>query len=202
MPRPKSTLGAIVELVVIVGFAIGLALLIQAFVVKPYQIPTGSMIPTLEVGQRVLVQRVSYHFSDPEIGDIVVFHPPKDADEAERCGIEPVPPNQACPEPVDEPDETNFIKRVVATPGDELYIEDGHAIVNGEPIEDGFIKPCGGGRGCNLRKPITIPPDHYFMMGDNRGSSDDSRFWGPVPSDWIIGKAFATYWPLDRIGIF
>jgi signal peptidase I len=74
MPRPKSTPGAIVELVLIVGFAVGLALVIQAFVVKPYQIPTGSMIPTLEIGQRVLVQRVSYHFSDPEIGDIVV-HP-------------------------------------------------------------------------------------------------------------------------------
>ncbi|HWM64699.1 MAG TPA: signal peptidase I, partial [Solirubrobacterales bacterium] len=148
------------------------------------------------------VQRVSYHFSDPEIGDIVVFHPPKDADVNERCGVEPLPNDEACPEPVDEPDETNFIKRVVATPGDTLSIEDGHAIVNGEPIEDDFIKPCGGGRGCNLREPITIPPDHYFMMGDNRGSSDDSRFWGPVPSDWIIGKAFATYWPPDRVGIF
>jgi signal peptidase I len=74
-------------------------------------------------------------------------------------------------------------------------------IVNGEPIPDDFIKPCGSSRGCNLPKEITIPPDHYFMMGDNRGSSDDSRFWGPVPKDWIIGKAFATYWPLDRIGL-
>ena len=202
MPRPKSTLGAIVELVVIVGFAVGLALLIQAFVVKPYQIPTGSMKPTLEIGQRVLVQRVSYHFSDPEIGDIVVFHPPEGADENERCGVEPLPPGEACPMPVDEPDETNFIKRVVATPGDTLSIDNGHAIVNGEPIEDDFIAQCGRGQGCNLPKEITIPPDHYFMMGDNRGSSDDSRFWGPVPSDWIIGKAFATYWPPDRLGIF
>ena len=200
MPRPKSTFGAIVELVVIVAFAIGLALVIQAFVVKPYQIPTGSMIPTLEVGQRVLVQRVSYHFSDPEIGDIVVFHPPKGADTTETCGVD-VPPTEACPEPVDEPADTNFIKRVVATPGDTLKIEDGHAIVNGKPIPDGFIKPCGSSRGCNLPKQITIPPDHYFMMGDNRGASDDSRFWGPVPKDWIIGKAFATYWPLNRIGL-
>ncbi len=201
MPRPKSTLGAIFELVVIVGFAIGLALVIQAFVVKPYQIPTGSMIPTLEVGQRVLVQRVSYHFSDPEIGDIVVFHPPKGADTSETCGLEPLPPGEACPKPVDEPADTNFIKRVVATPGDTLSIEDGHAIVNGEPIPDDFIRPCGGARGCDLPKEITIPPDHYFMMGDNRGASDDSRFWGPVPKDWIIGKAFATYWPIDRIGL-
>ena len=201
MPRPKSTFGAIVELVVIVAFAIGLALVIQAFVVKPYQIPTGSMIPTLQVGQRVLVQRVSYHFSDPEIGDIVVFHPPKGADTTETCGLQPLPPGEPCPEPVDEPADTNFIKRVVATPGDTLTIRDGHAIVNGEPIPDDFIKPCGGTRGCNLPKEITIPPDHYFMMGDNRGASDDSRFWGPVPKDWIIGKAFFTYWPLDRIGI-
>ncbi len=109
---------------------------------------------------------------------------------------------ELCPEPVDEPDDTNFIKRVVATPGDTLRIERGHAIVNGEPIEDDFIADCGNATGCNMPKEITIPPDHYFMMGDNRGSSDDSRFWGPVPSEWIIGKAFATYWPPDRLGIF
>ena len=201
MPRPKSTIGAIFELIVIVGFAIGLALVIQAFVVKPYQIPTGSMIPTLEVGQRVLVQRVSYHFTDPKIGDIVVFHPPQGADTTEKCGIEPLPANQACPEPVPEPDDTNFIKRVVATPGDTLKIIDGQAIVNGEPVPDDFTKPCVGVPSCNLPKEITIPPDHYFMMGDNRGASDDSRFWGPVPKEWIIGKAFATYWPLDRVGL-
>jgi signal peptidase I len=201
MPRPKSTFGAIVELLVIVGFAVGLALLIQAFAVKPFQIPSGSMKPTLAVGQRVLVQRISYHFGDPEIGDIVVFHPPEGA-KNDTCGEEPVPAQQACAVPVDEPDDENFIKRVVATPGDTLRIEHGHAIVNGEPIEDDFIADCGNNPGCNLPKEITIPPDHYFMMGDNRGESDDSRFWGPVPSDWIIGKAFATYWPPDRLGIF
>ncbi len=202
MPRPQSTIGAIFELIVIVAFAVGVALLIQAFAVKPYQIPSGSMIPTLEIGQRVLVQRVSYHFTEPDVGDIVVFHPPRGADESERCGLDPKPVNAACSQPVDAPDETNFIKRVVATPGDTLYIKDGHAIVNGEPIEDDFIAPCGNNRGCDLPKEITIPEDHYFMMGDNRGSSDDSRFWGPVPRDWIIGKAFATYWPFDRLGIF
>lgn len=202
MPRPKSTLGAIVELVVIVGFAIGLALVIQAFLVKPYQIPTGSMIPTLAVDQRVLVQRVGYHFGDPEIGDIVVFHPPKGADSNEMCGA-PMGQGQVCDTPVDEPDETNFIKRVVAGPGDTLKVEDGRAIVNGEAIEDDFTKPCGAiGRGCDFPNEVTIPEDHYFMMGDNRGQSDDSRFWGPVPSDWIIGEAFATYWPPDRLGVF
>lgn len=200
IPRPKSTFGAIVELVVIVAFAVGLALIIQAFVVKPYQIPTGSMIPTLQVGQRVLVQRVSYHFGDPQIGDIVVFHPPMGADTTEECGVRKSR-TEACPEPIDEPAATNFIKRVVATPGDTLKIIDGHAIVDGERIADDFTRPCGGGPNCNFPKEITIPPDHYFMMGDNRGASDDSRFWGPVPRDWIIGKAFFTYWPINRIGL-
>ncbi len=74
-------------------------------------------------------------------------------------------------------------------------------MVNGvEKTEEPYINPCGGARACNLPKEITIPPDHYFMMGDNRGASDDSRFWGPVPRDWIIGEAFATYWPPNRIG--
>ena len=201
MPRPKSTLGAVVELVAIVAFAVGLALVIQAFVVKPYVIPSGSMIPTLEKGQRVLVQRVGYHFGDPQIGDIVVFHPPKGA-ESETCGA-PQPPGAACDMPVPQEQSENFIKRVVATPGDTLKVVDGHAIVNGKRIPDDFTNPClGRGSGCDFPKPITIPADHYFMMGDNRGSSDDSRFWGPVPRNWIIGQAFATYWPPNRIGIF
>ncbi len=92
MPRPKSTAGAFVELVAIVAFAIGLALLIQAYVVKPYQIPSGSMIPTLEIGQRVLVNRIGYHFGDPSIGDIVVFHPPLGADgPGPTCGASEEP---------------------------------------------------------------------------------------------------------------
>ena len=204
MPRPKSTLGAVVELVAIVAFAVGLALLIQAFLVKPYVIPSGSMKPTLETGQRVLVQRIGYHFDDPEIGDIVVFHPPVGA-ESEQCGSPGThpPDGQVCLQTADEPQDENFIKRVVATPGDTLKIVDGHAIVNGERIPDGFTNPClGADHGCDFPEEVTIPPDSYFMMGDNRGASDDSRFWGPIPRDWIIGKAFATYWPPDRVGIF
>jgi signal peptidase I len=177
--------------------------LIQAFVVKPFQIPSGSMLPTLEINQRVLVERVGYHLGDPSIGDIVVFHPPLGADgPGPDCGA-PEENGQVCSAPVDEPSDTNFIKRVVAGPGDTLSIKDGHPVVNGEVAVEDFINPCRAtGNGCNLPQEITIPPDHYFMMGDNRGASDDSRFWGPVPSDWIIGKAFATYWPPDRLGIF
>ncbi len=184
----------------IVALALGLALAIQAWLIKPYQIPSGSMEPTLDIGQRVLVNRFIYHFEDPSIGDIVVFHPPKGADQGTVCGV-PHSPRQACPRPTPEESSQNFIKRIVAGPGDTLSVRNGHPVVNGvEKTEESYINPCGSSGACNLPKPIVIPPDYYFMMGDNRGASDDSRFWGPVPRKWIIGKAFATYWPPDRIG--
>ena len=159
------------------------------------------MVPTLTVGQRVLVNRFLYHFTDPGVGDIVVFNPPKGAN---RCGNAEQAPGAACDEPIDEKDDDNFIKRIVAVGGDRVRIEDGIPIVNGEPVDDPNwdVRPCGAGPTCNLREEIEIPPDHYFMMGDNRGQSDDSRIWGPVPRDWVIGKAFLTYWPPGRWGIF
>ena len=187
---------------VIVALALGLALAIQAWLVKPYQIPSESMEPTLDVGQRVLVNRFLYHFSDPGIGDIVVFHPPAGADNGTECGV-PHSPRQSCPRPTVAESRQNFIKRIVAGPGDTLSVHDGHPVVNGvEKADEPYTMPCGVSAACNLPKPIVIPPDSYFMMGDNRGASDDSRFWGPVPRKWIIGKAFATYWPPDRVGIF
>jgi signal peptidase I len=209
IPKPTSGRGALVELIVIVALAIGLALGIQALIVKPYQIPSTSMVPTLQEGQRVLVNRLGHRLGDdPDIGDIVVFHPPIGAVPEEQDPPNSVPqcgthrdPREACPEHQDEEAETNFIKRVVAGPGDRLSVHNGHPVVNGVEAQEDFIRPCGTGQGCNLPEEITIPPDQYFMMGDNRGSSDDSRFWGPVPRDWIIGQAFFTYWPIDRLGL-
>jgi signal peptidase I len=253
--------------VVIVALALGLALGIQAFVVKPYQIPSESMEPTLDVGQRVLVNRFIYHFTDPDHGDIVVFHPPQGA-ETSRClalspgqvqamarrevadqsgagdisqmnrkerearlrdvqrqaeEIEETSPTrergQPCTEPTEEESDQNFIKRLIGLPGDEVLIfrtlvGNSCAIVNGEALAS-VNEDSTADRACakwregisskvreRLPDPITIPADHYFMMGDNRGASDDSRIWGPVPREWIIGKAFATYWPPKRIGIF
>lgn len=200
--QPKSRTNSIVELVVIVLVAIGLALAIQAFVVKPYRIPSGSMEPTLKVGQRVLVNRIGMAINGPHVGEIVVFHPPKDA-EQEVCGPSPhmvSPGGAACAMPEPESSSVNFIKRIVAGPGDTLSIREGHAYRNGKLERDSYIKPCGGGAECNFPTPIRIPAGHWFMMGDNRGESDDSRFWGPVPTGWVIGGAFATYWPPDRIG--
>jgi signal peptidase I len=95
----------------------------------------------------------------------------------------------------------NFIKRVVAGPGDRIAIEGGHVVLNGKRQQEDFITPCEDGADCDFPTPITVPPDHWFMMGDNRGESDDSRYWGPVPKEWIIGGAFATYWPPRRIGL-
>jgi signal peptidase I len=179
-----------------------LALAIQAWLIKPYQIPSESMEPTLDVGQRVLVNRFLYHFTDPGIGDIVVFHPPAGADNGTECGV-PHSPQQSCPRPTAAESSQNFIKRIVAGPGDLLSVRDGHPVVNGvEKTDEPYTMPCGSAGACNLPKPIKVPPGYYFMMGDNRGASDDSRFWGPVPRKWIIGEAFATYWPPDRIGVF
>jgi signal peptidase I len=196
--KPRNSL---LEVILIVAVALGLALAIQAFLVKPYRIPSLSMLPTLVVGQRVLVNRLGNDFGDPSVGDVLVFHPPSGADTpaGPQCAV-PVPTQAPCPRGTSKEAHTNFIKRVVALPGDTITIENGHVIRNGKLQREPFIIPCGGGDGCDLPRPFKVPAGHYFMMGDNRGESDDSRFWGPVPRDWIIGKAFATYWPPDRVG--
>lgn len=196
---------SLVELVVIVAVALGLALGIQAFLVKPYRIPSESMVPTLEVGERVLVNRIGSRFGSPAVGDVVVFNPPAGAMSAEgaQCGERPER-GAACDRPMDRKAKETFIKRVVGAPGDTIAIRDGRVIRNGRPAREPFISDtCRGqvGAGCDFPRPITVPPGHYFMMGDNRGASDDSRFWGPVPESWIIGNAFASYWPPDRIGL-
>jgi signal peptidase I len=191
---------SLIELVVTVAVAVGLALLIQAFVVKPYRIPSGSMLPTLRINQRVLTNRLINH---PSIGDIVVFHPPHGADLGNGVCGDPragAGHSAACDAPTPTESSQTFIKRVVAGPGDKISIVGGHVIRNGVREKDSYIAPCGPDSNCNFRKTIVVPPGDYFMMGDNRGASDDSRFWGPVPDKWVIGVAFFTYWPPDRIG--
>jgi len=194
-----------VELVVTIAVAVGIAVLVQAFIVKPYKIPSSSMEPTLAIGQRILANRMINH---PSVGDVVVFHPPSGADSPQgTCGVadEGESPGgqffgRACDVPTPTESSQTFIKRVVGGPGDRISIVDGHVIRNGVREPDSYINQCGDGPECNFRQTITIPPGDYFMMGDNRGLSDDSRYWGPVPDKWIIGVAFFTYWPPDRIG--
>jgi signal peptidase I len=201
----KSPASTLFELAVIVVTALALALGIQAFLVKPYRIPSGSMLPTVRIDQRVLVDRIGNDFSSPHVGDIVVFHPPKNYNEGcadpsqGQDGGGPATP-QPCAVPWKQPSSQTFIKRVVGLPGDRISIVNGHVIRNGKRESDSYIVKCDGDAACNFPQTITIPKGYYYMMGDNRPDSEDSRFWGPVPRSWIIGKAFLTYWPPDRIG--
>jgi signal peptidase I len=199
----KSLARSVAELVVIVGIALGLAIVIQGFIVKPYEIPSASMEPTLRINQRILVDRVGMHFSSPHVGDIYVFHPPV----SETCanpgeGENSLGGNGAAPCDVAQVHASSqtYVKRVVGLPGDRLAIRDGHVIRDGRAEPSSYIVPCGGGGECNFRASITVPKGDYYMMGDNRPDSLDSRYWGPVPKAWLIGKAFLTYWPPDRIG--
>jgi signal peptidase I len=201
----KSPAGTLIELAVIVVTALALALGIQAFLVKPYRIPSGSMLPTVRINQRVLVDRLVMDFSSPHIGDIVVFHPPRnyndgcaDPDEGENASGQYAA--SACKVAWRQPSSQTFIKRVVGLPGDHLSIRNGHVIRNGKREPDAYIVQCAGDAACNFPQTITVPRGEYYMMGDNRPDSEDSRFWGPVPRAWVIGKAFLTYWPPDRIG--
>jgi signal peptidase I len=89
---------------------------------------------------------------------------------------------------------------VVGVGGDRIAVRGGHVVRNGRLQSEPFIAPCAGGQGCDLPRAITVPRGYVFCMGDNRGASDDGRFWGPIPVDWVIGEAFATYWPPKRIG--
>lgn len=163
----------VVEVVVIVAAAFVLALLVQHFIVKPFAIPSPSMEPTLVQGDRVLVNRLVYHFRSPEKGDVIVFHPPG------RVDSDP------------------FIKRVVAVAGDTVAVHNGVLWVNGVAQDEPFIKehPI-----LDDYPEVTIAPGTVWAMGDNRNNSGDSRVFGPVSEDAIMGRAFAVYWPLNHIG--
>jgi signal peptidase I len=173
-----------------VAVAIALAFVIQASVAKPYEIPTESMNPTIQPGDRIIANRVVYRFRDIERGDIIVFDPPPAAVRSCKLG------------------ETNggripFVKRVIGLPGDEVEVspEDGTTYVNGEPYEiDGPVLDNYGGEG--MTWPV-VPEDQLLVLGDNRASSCDSHDWEPdpfLPQENVIGQAEITYWPLSHLG--
>jgi len=182
--KKNSTSRTIVEYVVLAVVAIAVALLIQAFLVKPYRIPSESMENTLLIGDRVLVDRVSWRFSEPARQNIVVFHSP-------LAG------------PV-------LIKRIIGMPGDEISLRDGAVYINGKKLDEPYVRqlkgrpvpsdPFDNGLPWSLQTPYKVPAGSYFMMGDNRIDSGDSREFGPVPRSQLVGKAFARYWPPGRIG--
>jgi signal peptidase I len=145
------------------------------------------MEPTLKVGSHITVDTTR---RTPAIGAIIVFHPPVGANPGlPVCGDRQggVGHARACAMPTPGESAQVFVKRVVAVGGDTISIVNGHVIRDGVHQPDAYIRPCGGGPLCNFPQPVTIPPGHYFVLGDNRGESDDSRFWGPVLRAWIIG---------------
>ena len=167
MAGSKSELREIIESIVI---AVILALVIRAFVVEAFYIPSGSMEPTLQVGDRILVNKFIYRFRDIQHQDLVVFKYPLDPDR-------------------------DFIKRVIGIGGDNIQIEDGMVLVNEEPLDENYLE----NRAYNDYGPVAVPEDHFFVLGDNRNNSEDSRYWGFVPRKNMVGEAFVIYWPLDRI---
>ena len=160
--------------------------------VQTFRIPSESMTPTLDVDDRVDVNKDAYGDEDPQVGEIVVIHPPEGALDG-RCYVSV--DDRLCPRAAGGPADVFFVQRIVAGPGDRLRVRDGRAIVDGRPLDEPYAADCEAIPACTFRGELTIPRDHYFMMGDNRGASSDSRFWGPVPRDQIVGRA-EDCWPL------
>ena len=171
---PSKGGGGILEFLVIllVSFALVFGF-VRPFVVEAFYIPSESMVPTLEVGDRVLVNKFIYRFTEPARGDIVVFKSVEGGGE-------------------------DLIKRVVGVPGDEISVRGGKLLVNGERQREPYVNRRFPDR--SFSAPTTVPKGHIFVMGDNRANSRDSRFFGPVPKSKIEGEAFLRFWPPDRIG--
>jgi signal peptidase I len=169
--------GGLVEFSVILFVAFALAFgFVRPFVIEPFYIPSESMVPTLEVGDRVFVNKFIYRFHEPERDDIIVFKSIGDSTEG---------------------GQEDLIKRVVGLPGDEISVQDGVLFVNGKRQEEPYVNP----RFPDISSfgPMTVPKGEVFLMGDNRADSRDSRFFGPVPFENIEGKAFIIFWPPGHI---
>jgi signal peptidase I len=158
-----------------------------------YLVTSSSMEPTLQVGEQV----AAANLGTPAIGDIVVFHPPAGARPVDPvCGAsdQGTGSTQACGTPVSQESSSIFVKRIVAGPGDYVSIVNGHVIRNGVREADAYIAPCASDDSCNFPTTIRVPAGEYYLLGDNRGVSDDSRFWGPVPRAWIIATVVHCSW--------
>ena len=169
-PKKSSITRTLVEIVVIVAAAFAIALLVQAFIVKPFTIHQISMRATLEEGDRILLNRLSYHFREPARGDIIVFRSPITASE-------------------------DLVKRIVAVGGDRVAVSNGKLYVNGVAQDEPYLLEQGFE---GVLQETLIPAGDVFVMGDNRNNSGDSRLFGPISKDVIIGCAFCVYWPIGH----
>ena len=161
----------------LIFIALCLALLIRAFIAEPRYIPSDSMLPTLHTGDRLVVEKLSYHFHPPVTGDIIVFHTPQQLQAA-----------------YDK--EQAFIKRVIATPDETVGVSNGKVYLNNHPLKEDYIAEPPAYR----LLPQQVPEHSVFVMGDNRNDSNDSHVWGFLPEANIIGRARFRFWPLSRIG--
>jgi signal peptidase I len=180
------------EAAVVVVVALLVALLLRLFVVETYFIPSTSMVPTLQVGDHILVNKLSYDFHAVHRGDIVVFSRPADED----CGGPVVP---------------DLVKRVIGLPGETISLSGtGNVLIDGATLhetwlpqsERGTTYPGPSGMPYNLDRPYKIPTGKYFVLGDNRGNSCDSRWWGPISTSSIVGKVDVRIWPLRALHFF
>lgn len=181
--KGSSRTRSLIEWVVVIAGALLVALLIKAFLVQAFYIPSESMVPTLEVGDRVLVNKLSYKLHDVNRGDLIVFERP----EGEA--------NQ---------DVKDLIKRVVGLPGDQIVIKQNSVWINGGQLDEGYL-PDGtltkqGSRNCVDESPCVVPDDSLWVMGDNREHSFDSRYFGPIEEDTVVGRAFLRIWPFNSLG--
>lgn len=196
-PRHRGRLRAVLEWVVVIGGAFGLSLLIQAFLFQPFRIPSGSMIPTLEVGDRIVVNKVSYKLHDPKRGDVVVFRTPDcagpESPEWANCAI--------------VGNYADLVKRIVGLPGDRIAIADDRVYIDGKVLEEPYVRegattvarpPFGCDFPGTLEDPYVVPDDMVFVMGDNRSDSLDSRCFGPIPESSLVGRAFVVIWPFSH----
>lgn len=178
-PSHQKTENSWIEAAKTLGFSLLLAFGIRQFIAEPRYIPSKSMVPTLEVNDRLMVEKLSYLFHPPNRGDVVVFWPP------DRL-------KQQNP----ELKKDAFIKRVIGLPGDQVEVKEGKVFINNKPLVEDYIaaKP-------NYQwGPEIVPNDSYLVLGDNRNNSYDSHFWGYVPRQNLIGRAAFRFWPLPRIG--
>lgn len=183
-------------------FVFVMVILIRYFICEIRWIPSGSMKPTLIEGDRIVVERVTHFYKKPERGDILVFYPPFIKPSRTPLGILARRVGIGC-------NDVAFIKRVVGLPGEKVEIKkfpDGRSVVyiNDKPLKEDYVMsdydyiPCSDTMYCG---PMIVPEGKYFMMGDNRGNSEDSRFWGFLPEYRIVGRAVTVFWPLNRIKI-
>jgi signal peptidase I len=173
--RQRSGIAAITEWVLIVSAALAVALFIKAFVLQAFYIPSGSMERTLMISDRVLVNKLSYRVHDVHRGDIVVFERPVGED---------------------DPRVHDLIKRVIALPGETVESRDGRILINGQALTEPYLRDANETTGVESTR---IPANHYWVMGDNRTNSKDSRSFGAIPDRLIVGRAFVRLWPISHI---